>query len=313
MATVSLKQEQKGTKSIFLWLFVLALLVSLGVHFLFFETTQSWVISGFSPDAYDQIIPRTFRMKRVEIDPKVLEVQVEVDKKTLLPPVQLDQERPFDRVQEQANKQTPLSKPKELNQELLPREMPGMATATMEGAKILAGIQMPADAGKNPALKTILEPPVSDDMALPTIPIGKGEEEKKYSSLDALLAGKETVTSATAPILMPTDLLFGYDDDILKPEAAQALAKLGALIQRNALAKFRIEGHTDSFGNDDYNNALSLRRAEAVRRWLQEKMGIDPNLMTTAGFGKSRLLAPASGTVDDQQINRRVEIVIPTQ
>jgi flagellar motor protein MotB len=39
-------------------------------------------------------------------------------------------------------------------------------------------------------------------------------------------------------------------------------------------------------------------------------MNIDTALMTTAGFGKTRLIASASGSADEQQINRRVEIVI---
>jgi len=296
-------------------MFALALLVSIGIHYLFFETTQSWVINAFSPETYDQIVPRTFRMKRVEIDPKVLEEQRPEEKKFATQPVLLDQERPLDKSQEQAKRESTLIKPKELDQELLPREKADMEKTVASGGKVLAGIQMPEDVGKNHELVTILDPsPEPSDMALPTRPKGKGESVgEKFSSLDDLLAGKESVTAATAPILMPTDLLFGYDADTLKPEAAQSLAKLGALIQRNAQARFRIEGHTDSFGSDEYNNALSLRRAEAVRNWLQLNMGINPNLMTIAGFGKSRLLVPATGTVEEQRINRRVEIVIITQ
>jgi outer membrane protein OmpA-like peptidoglycan-associated protein len=109
---------------------------------------------------------------------------------------------------------------------------------------------------------------------------------------------------------MPTDLLFEYDSSTLKPEAAASLAKLGTLIARNSGSTFRIEGHTDSFGSDDYNNALSLRRAEEVRGWLQTTAGISPGRITTAGLGKTRLLVPATGSVLEQQLNRRVEIVI---
>jgi outer membrane protein OmpA-like peptidoglycan-associated protein len=138
---------------------------------------------------------------------------------------------------------------------------------------------------------------------------GEGKEPR-FSSLDELLAGGEQVTPATAPILMPTDLLFEYDSSTLKPEAAASLAKLGALIARNSGSTFRIEGHTDSFGSDDYNKALSLRRAEEVRAWLQISAGISPGRITTAGLGKSRLLVPATGSVAAQQLNRRVEIVI---
>jgi outer membrane protein OmpA-like peptidoglycan-associated protein len=118
------------------------------------------------------------------------------------------------------------------------------------------------------------------------------------------------VSAATAPILMPTDLLFEYDSASLRPEATQALEKLGTLLTRNPAARFRIEGHTDSFGAEDYNLALSLRRAEAVKQWLTGARGIDPGRITTRGLGKARLLVPASESVEGQRLNRRVEIII---
>jgi hypothetical protein len=111
---------------------------------------------------------------------------------------------------------------------------------------------------------------------------------------------------------MPTDLLFEYDSDILRKEASEALLKLGSLIRKNAQASFRIEGHTDSFGSESYNDHLSLRRAEAVRNWLLQNAGLDARQITTAGLGKRHLLAPSTASVTEQQINRRVEIVITT-
>lgn len=133
---------------------------------------------------------------------------------------------------------------------------------------------------------------------------------QQFSEIDDLLASSGVLKKNTAPILMPTDLLFEYDSEALKPAAAQTLTKLGSLIKKNALASFRIEGHTDSFGSDAYNNLLSLRRAEAVKNWLVASMGLDASQISTVGLGKSRLLTPASGDVQQQQLNRRVEIVI---
>ena len=99
----------------------------------------------------------------------------------------------------------------------------------------------------------------------------------------------------------------------MRPEAEKTLDKLGVLIKKNEQANFKIEGHTDSFGTDEYNNALSLRRAEAVKHWLEEKMNIGDSRISTVGLGKSRLLVPATGSVQQQQLNRRVEIVISTK
>jgi outer membrane protein OmpA-like peptidoglycan-associated protein len=131
-----------------------------------------------------------------------------------------------------------------------------------------------------------------------------------FSSLDGLLEGKQPLSLETAPILMPTDLLFEYDSATLRKEAEMALKKLGTLMNRNPHAGIRIEGHTDSFGGDDYNLSLSQRRAEEVKSWLVAKAGIGSNRITTEGFGKTRLLAPASGSIGEQRLNRRVEIVI---
>jgi outer membrane protein OmpA-like peptidoglycan-associated protein len=140
--------------------------------------------------------------------------------------------------------------------------------------------------------------------------VNKVNGSGQFSSLDDLLEGEGVVKKNTAPILMPTDLLFEYDSATLKPEAAATLAKLGSLIKKNARASFRIEGHTDSFGTDEYNMNLSLRRAEAVKTWLTSTMGLDSSRISTVGLGKTRLLVPATGTVEQQQLNRRVEIVI---
>ncbi|MEI6493515.1 MAG: OmpA family protein, partial [Verrucomicrobiota bacterium] len=118
------------------------------------------------------------------------------------------------------------------------------------------------------------------------------------------------LTPETAPILMPTDLLFDYDSPDLRIEALASLRKLALLIQRNPGARFVIEGHTDSFGSEEYNLELSRKRAESVKAWLTESMGLKADSIQTVGYGKSRLLTPADGTVEQQQINRRVEIAI---
>ncbi len=284
-------------------------------------------MTGFSPETYDTIVPRTFRMKRVDIDPKVFEeekkvVSVEKKKPVAIP---LEKEMPVpDQPMQVTSGKGLLSKPSES----LPVEKPEAKTPT-EGldallnksstttvhspnGELAKGIenQVPLgmegatklpDPGEHDLLKGIEKTTESQD---------KPTDAPQFSSLDQLLSGAGTVKKNTAPILMPTDLLFEYDSDVLKPAAAATLEKLGNLIKKNTQASFRIEGHTDSFGSDEYNNALSLRRAEAVKNWLGLNMGIDASRISTIGLGKSRLLVPATGSVEQQQLNRRVEIVI---
>jgi outer membrane protein OmpA-like peptidoglycan-associated protein len=159
---------------------------------------------------------------------------------------------------------------------------------------------------KNPG-KTDLE-----DTADSTAP-GSASVPPGFSNLDELLSGSGHLGSGTAPIMMPTDLLFDYDSANLRPGATANLQKLGRLIQRNPQSVFKVEGHTDSFGSDHYNLDLSQRRAETVKSWLVENMAIDPDRIQTQGYGKSRLLVPGDRTVDEQQLNRRVEIIIRTK
>jgi len=282
--------------------FVVAVICSLVLHVLFLERTKNWKISGISADSYDMIVPRTFRMKHVEIDPATLEEPVTKPEpaKREVQPVTLPQEKP-----------EALSEQKGSMESVMKAPTIGADSPIAETQQV--GREPQSD---NTSMNQLLE----GSRNAPQIPLdplkdlntsaNQGGTAPAFSSLDSLLEGHEKLTTQTAPILMPTDLLFGYDSTTLKPEAAKSLEKLGTLITRNAKARFRIEGHTDSFGSDEYNNTLSLRRAEEVKQWLVKTMGIDTARITTAGLGKSHLLAPETGSIEAQQLNRRVEIVI---
>ena len=130
-----------------------------------------------------------------------------------------------------------------------------------------------------------------------------------FSNLDGLLSAKGPISSKTAPILLPTDLLFDYGSPDLKSEAVNSLQKLAELMERNPNATFIIEGHTDNFGAPDYNLNLSLARAESVKVWLVTEAGIEAERIQTRGLGLTRLLVPG-GSIEQQRLNRRVEIVI---
>ncbi len=137
-----------------------------------------------------------------------------------------------------------------------------------------------------------------------------GARVKGFSNLDDLVGGGGKVGGSTAPILMPTDLLFEYGSDQLAEAARLSLMKLGFLIQKNPDSLFIIEGHTDSFGGDEYNLNLSLRRAHAVVSWLRESLGLGSDRIQAVGMGKTKPIVPVSGTVEEQGLNRRVEIKV---
>lgn len=111
------------------------------------------------------------------------------------------------------------------------------------------------------------------------------------------------------------DVLFEFDKAELLPDAEPVLRKAAAYLSEETRSAIRIEGHTDSKGDDAYNLRLSQQRAEAVRRWLRERGGIDPARMSASGQGEknpvtSNTKADGSDDPDGRRRNRRVEIVI---
>jgi len=144
---------------------------------------------------------------------------------------------------------------------------------------------------------------------------GNGADEfvKGYASLDELIGRTGGLPVGEEKIALPTDILFEYNEFELKEEARLSMMKLAFIVQTNPDATFIIEGHTDSFGGDQFNLDLSLKRAEAVRRWLVERLRIDAANIQVAGMGKTRPIVPVEGTAEQQSLNRRVEIVVRKQ
>src|SRR5947207_2506348 len=110
-----------------------------------------------------------------------------------------------------------------------------------------------------------------------------------FSDLDSLLSQKGPLGSGTK-LRMPDDQLFAYDSADLQPSAISQLQKLGTLIKRNPKATFSVEGYTDSLGTPDYNLELSQRRADSVKQYLVDVMGINPAQIETKGYGASKFL-----------------------
>lgn len=107
------------------------------------------------------------------------------------------------------------------------------------------------------------------------------------------------------------DILFEYNSAELTSKAAPALAALGTALSRQNLtgSVFLINGHTDAAGPADYNQTLSQRRANAVRRMLIEQHKLAPDTLIATGFGAEQL---KNATDPLSAENRRVQIVNTT-
>jgi outer membrane protein OmpA-like peptidoglycan-associated protein len=104
------------------------------------------------------------------------------------------------------------------------------------------------------------------------------------------------------------DVLFDVNEATLKPGAKRALDNLAQFMQQYPQRNVSIEGFTDSTGSDQYNEALSERRAQAVKDALVAR-GIGANRISVRGYGEAFPVA-TNDTTAGRQLNRRVEVVI---
>jgi OOP family OmpA-OmpF porin len=112
----------------------------------------------------------------------------------------------------------------------------------------------------------------------------------------------------TEKVTFAADVFFDFDKAVLKPEGKARLDELVTKLGGTSLEVIIAIGHTDSVGGDAYNQALSVRRAEAVKAYLVSK-GIEPNRIYTEGKGKTQPIA-SNSTDAGRAKNRRTEIEI---
>ena len=102
-------------------------------------------------------------------------------------------------------------------------------------------------------------------------------------------------------------ILFDLNSANIKVESKPVLEEVLGLLQGEPSWKLTIEGHTDSTGSSDYNQRLSLQRADAVRGYLLDA-GIEAGRLQTRGFGSAKPVADNASELGRAQ-NRRVELV----
>ena len=104
------------------------------------------------------------------------------------------------------------------------------------------------------------------------------------------------------------EITFDHDSDVIGPKAVPTLVNLGTALRSGELkgAVLLLAGHTDAKGGDAYNQNLSERRADAVRRFLVEKFSLASENLIPIGYGKTQLKNAADPYAGE---NRRVQIV----
>jgi outer membrane protein OmpA-like peptidoglycan-associated protein len=107
---------------------------------------------------------------------------------------------------------------------------------------------------------------------------------------------------------MPGNITFKTDSADLNSSFFSVLDSVSLVLKEYEKTIVEVAGHTDSTGSDQYNQALSERRAQTVATYLAGK-GVMQQRMITVGAGEGRPVA-TNDTADGRQLNRRVELTL---
>jgi outer membrane protein OmpA-like peptidoglycan-associated protein len=104
------------------------------------------------------------------------------------------------------------------------------------------------------------------------------------------------------------EINFEYNSADISAKSMPSVQALGRALTNADLkgSTFVVAGHTDAAGGEGYNQDLSERRADAIKRYLVEKYGITGTDLVTVGYGKSKLKDPNQPMAE---VNRRVQVV----
>ncbi len=104
------------------------------------------------------------------------------------------------------------------------------------------------------------------------------------------------------------EINFDYNSADISAKSMPSVQALGRALTNPDLkgSTFVVAGHTDAAGGEEYNQGLSERRADAIKRYLVDKYGLNGTDLVTVGYGKSKLKDPSQPL---SEVNRRVQVV----
>lgn len=104
------------------------------------------------------------------------------------------------------------------------------------------------------------------------------------------------------------EITFDYNSADISAKSIPSVQALGRALSNAELkgSTFVVAGHTDAAGTEEYNQNLSERRADAIKKYLIDKYGINGSDLVTVGYGKSKLKDPSQPLAE---VNRRVQVV----
>jgi outer membrane protein OmpA-like peptidoglycan-associated protein len=119
---------------------------------------------------------------------------------------------------------------------------------------------------------------------------------------------EEIATIAKDKPNIDLEITFDYNSADISAKSLSSVQALGRALTNPDLkgSTFIVAGHTDAAGGETYNQDLSERRADSIKRYLSDKYGIAGADLVTVGYGKSKLKDPGNPLAE---VNRRVQVV----
>ena len=113
--------------------------------------------------------------------------------------------------------------------------------------------------------------------------------------------------AATKPKI-DLEIRFDYNSADINQNSMPAVQELGKALSNASLkdSTFVVAGHTDAVGGEAYNQDLSERRADTIKKYLTEKYGLNGANLVTVGYGKTK---PKDPNAPMDPVNRRVQVV----
>jgi outer membrane protein OmpA-like peptidoglycan-associated protein len=119
---------------------------------------------------------------------------------------------------------------------------------------------------------------------------------------------EEIATIAQEKPNIDLEINFEYNSADISAKSMPSVQALGKALTNPDLkgSTFVVAGYTDAAGGESYNQDLSERRADAIKRYLTDKFGIAGSDLVTVGYGKTKLKEPGNPMAE---ANRRVQVV----
>jgi outer membrane protein OmpA-like peptidoglycan-associated protein len=137
---------------------------------------------------------------------------------------------------------------------------------------------------------------------------------EQFATIENLFARDEARVSreGNRMVMRLVGLTFQSGQDVVRPQYRPLLEKVRQAADVFPRSQITVEGHTDSYGGDENNLALSRRRAEAVSAFLTSELNVPAFRLSSVGYGETQPIAN-NDTEQGRERNRRIDIIIEPQ